>query len=709
VPSAPPAQLSNGNLQVLGRFIATVDGTTGQIDIREAAADGSAARTASLSTIAENSTNGVVAWSPAGATGCTVGSSSDLCGPVAITNRTTTGRLRNVYAIITSSTYPIGNSDPANTGLDSTLTGSNTISYGHLSPSNVPAAGTQPATSGSVGFRGVRSWRFVGASGHSFSFAFHVVGQTDSSACSVSGTDALGTSPTTDQDCDGVPGVDRRRAIFVDYARGNDSLSTTTAQCDETSYYQGIQIRGTVNNPFKTIAGAQACLNKNRGGSSPTGATLDTIIVAGRGTHTEASSVNLGTTLVALAGGYNGDAGFDRPATAVASPIAVSNVVGLSRSNVASATLVYQLQVTAANGVVAGSGASQTAQSSYGARVLNSSGTLTLNNVTLTAGTGATGPSGTNGTAGSGICSTGGSGGVGDVTSDPSAAGSAGSGGAPGGNGQPADTSACTTTFSPVNLSADANGGTGSDGSPGVSGGSGAAPAATLTLAGFQSSFLSSATLAYVSYSSTNSNACGGAGNMTGVTAGSSGGGGAAGGFFCDTGGTVFAGGNGGSGGGGGCAGASAGTGGKGGGASIALVSVSSSIAFAGSTTLATGGGGAGGSGGSGGAGASGASGSAGTTVTSSDTSSSTGGTGGTGGIGGSGGNGAGGNGGPSLCVLYSGTTVPNAGYTCSAGAHGAAGNGGTAPGAASTPGYSWANYGSSGLGRHINYATLAP
>jgi hypothetical protein len=439
-----------------------------------------------------------------------------------------------------------------------------------------------------------------------------------------------------DTNCDGIDG-DAAGAVFVS-TRGNDGNP------------------GTMASPKRSISAAVTAARA----STPVRAVYVAI-----GTYDDTVALAPG---VSVYGNFDDTAGWARNATGVT--LVRGGPVAFAARDVNVATEVQLIQVQAAD--ASGAGAS-----SYGVRVVNSTGPVLLRACAVTAGRAATGAPGagggrgTDGSVGGGAsgASAGGGGGSpcganggrgGDGVSgtrdgNGGATGTqvaSGGGGGAGGGGGGAGAGCCSSRA----------GARGNDGSAGGRGGDGEPGSAAAALGALRTD-----TGDYIPPV---------AGNGRGGTPGGGGGGGGAGGgdrsgcpFGCSDGTS----GGGGGGGGAGCGG-TGGTGGAGGGGSFAVVSVSSTVRLE-STRLVTSVGGAGGAGGPGGAGGNGQGGAGGA---GGSRTAGSGGTGGPGGSGGSGGGGAGGPGGPSICVFYVGAAPGVVGGSCSRGGAGGGAAGGS-------------------------------
>ena len=432
-----------------------------------------------------------------------------------------------------------------------------------------------------------------------------------------------------DTNCDGIDG-DASRAIFVS-TRGNDSNP------------------GTMAMPKRTLAAAIAMARM---------ATPVKSVYAALGTYGESVTLAPGVNLY---GGYNDEDGWSR-ASANSTEIDSPGTVGLSATNVLVATEVQLFSIHSQTATMPG-------ESSYGVRVLGSSGPVLLRGCSVTSSDGADGNDGADGTSGgsaSGSSSpcgaNGGGGGGGGGGNNAGGSGAAGAqapgGGAAGGGGNGGGGSSCTDSCRRNNGAA---GGTGLAGSNGINGVPGDATG-QVSMAGVYSPRASGR-------------------GSNGASGGGAGGGGGGGGTEVtrSCGGSIFSpcrsrsGGAGGSGGGGGCAG-TAGNGGTGGGGSFAVVSLASQVRLE-NCRLQTGTGGRGGRGGNGGTGGLGGTGTAG--GDSGCECTGIGGTGGNGGAGGAAGSGAGGPGGPTVCIAFAGDLPGQTSTTCTLGRAGTGGTGG--------------------------------
>ncbi len=636
------AESPESPLETLGGFEGSFDPETGEISIRalDAALDGAGSLHAKADTVTGVSASssgvpsggGVVAFSPSGATtvGCPGGGTR--CGPVRLVNRTAANTLlRNAYAVVTelSSGWSLANADTKRafgvSGAPASPVGY--FYYEHLLASDRPTAATTPAD-GKVGFRGDRTWSFKKTSpsaSDAFTFRFHVYARSVVCVPTVTEEIAGDTTyaPTVDRDCDGVPGVSRNRALFVDPVNGNDATAD-----------------GTILRPFATPTAAAAQASETR----------DTLVI-GAGTYgSTAKWLDLSTAPIRnVIGAFDASNGFadrrlngsapDRASTTLTFATGTTGApdgFALYRAGATAPLYVEGLTLRATGGP---SGSAYAIFSSG-----SSAASLTLRDVALfaTGGAGPAAPAGATGARGSD-----------GLTRSPvdvpgpscSATGGEGSGGhgghggsnsrrdgGPGGAGTPGGGS-----VGPRGLSDSDWTYAGSSGGPGGNGGHGTAPSATIATAWFSSA-------GFVASQS------GGKG-----AAGKNGGGGGGGGY--DRGGSN----DGSSGGAGGCGGAG-GPGGPAGGGAFGVFGYATSgtvsVRFLGNVAVnaRAGSGGQGGVGGAGGGGGVGGS----NTAPRDGTNA-----GGKGGNGGNGGNGSGGNGGPAICAVIRGTT-PTVGSTFS-------------------------------------------
>ena len=487
------------------------------------------------------------------------------------------------------------------------------------------------------------------------------VAQT-SNGCECHITDPIDrpTLAMVDGNCDGIVG-NIANAILVDVVSGFDGNP------------------GTMASPMRTL---QAGINK----AAAAQPTKD--VYVSKGTYSEAVSLADG---VSIFGGYDASSNWKRAltnGTLIGSP----SPIGVAAMNLTKATEIQLFSVTSSNAT--GRSNSGDGLSSFGVRIVNSSGGVTVRGCTLTAGSGYSGALGSNGAPGSG----GGSG----TNASGSSPGSSGAG--------------CNG----------ANGGTGAGGvsglSPGGQGGSGTqVPGGGTAASGGGAGIVGdcSTTNSHDGHEAPTVSATGGQGNPganggpggvigafdglgnylpptggDGITVGSPGGGGGGGGSgggsahskgpypFCDDCGRAVSSGGGGGGGGGGCGG-QPGHGGRGGGGSFGLVALSSMVTIDGNK-VATGNGGNGGAGGNGGGaggGGGGGTGAGGQSDSGGGCSTRNGGAGASGtagGPGGQGGGGAGGTGGASVCIAYKGTSPTTTANQCITGGFGTGGQGGT-------------------------------
>jgi len=484
-------------------------------------------------------------------------------------------------------------------------------------------------------------------------------GQT-SDGCECKITDAVdkpGYPTFVDGNCDGIIG-NASAAIFVDTVSGNDSNA------------------GTMASPKKTV---QAGIN------AAAAATPVKDVYVSLGTYAEAVVLADG---VSVYGGYDAAHGWSRALANVTLIDSTTNV-GVLAQGLQKASEVQLMSITSANAAVTSITGDGT--SSYGMRVVNSPGGVTVRGCNITAGKGAAASQvPRNGSDGQGG---GGGGNANGTSSGPrgdsaclayGGAGGAGvSGTTPGHQGDPGTQVA--------------NGGTAGQGGPGgaagscggVSSGDGSAPQTNPTSGGKgdpRSNGNAGASFGGLDSSGAYVPPVGGDGLTDGIPGGGGGGGGSGGGsahgtsLFC-TDCTSINGGAGGGGGGGGCGG-KAGKGGRGGGGSFAIAMVGSTVRVDASkmTTARGGDGGPGGNGGNGGGGGQPGSGAGGQSDSShcSSRSGGNGGAGATGGPGGHGGGGAGGTAGPSVCIVYKGTSPTTTSTQCSSAGPGNPGPGGT-------------------------------
>jgi hypothetical protein len=458
-----------------------------------------------------------------------------------------------------------------------------------------------------------------------------------------------------DSNCDGIDGS-VQGAVFVDTLSGNDANP------------------GTLAAPKKTIqagiAAAAAAMPVKQ-------------VYVSKGTYAEAVMLSNG---VSVYGGYDAASNWARSSSNIMN-IVSPTTVGVSAENLSQPTEIQLLRIQSA--AASGMAVNGDGQSSYGVRIVNSPGSVTVRACTIVTGAGSDGASGTTGStgtaggnggnasgttaggAGTSACgATGGAGGPGVGCTGPGISGGNGTQAPGGGSSAPGGAGGASGSCS---LTSTSNGGpappVGSSGGPGAPGTNGGAGADFGTM-NVQGNYLPPP----------------GSNGGAGTPGGGGGGGGSGGGtahatnFFC-TNCTCISSGGGGGGGGGGCGGAGAG-GGRGGGGSFAVAIVASNVTVE-ATSMFTGpggGGGLGGDGGLGGGAGGGGNGAPGQTDSNS-CSSRSGGFGASGssaGSGGQGGGGAGGTGGPSVCVVYRGAAPMMTATQCTLGGGGLGGAGGT-------------------------------
>ncbi|MBI5478017.1 MAG: hypothetical protein HY906_04130 [Deltaproteobacteria bacterium] len=461
-----------------------------------------------------------------------------------------------------------------------------------------------------------------------------------------------------DANCDGIDGTITKSIFVAPPPLGSDINA------------------GTMTAPVATIA---------KGIQLATAQKLDVLVALG--TYSESVTLVAG---VSLYGGYDAADSWKRARhTTGTGTIIQGDTTAVLGQNLAQETHVELIEVRSKKPTTTGA-------SSYGVRIISSTGPVIISDCIVAAADGADSASGAAGSTGSGGSSGGNASGTTRGTGGASPCGATGGYGGSsvngrttgahgdpgtqvsgGGTGGPAGSGggpgACSLTDStdgdpapPVgeSLASAGAGDPGANGNPGASFGA------------FDGSGL---------YSSPS----GGDGQSGGHPGGGGGGGGAGGGTshgtsgfptFCLDCDNDVSSGAGGGGGGGGCGGGS-GHGGGGGGGSFAVVVVNS-VATVDRCTLLSGVGGSGGAGGNGGLGGSGAgSGSGAGAVCEGGCSNRCGGAGhagGQGGEGGRGGGGAGGSGGASVCVVHVGTAPTTSGNTCANGGGGNGGAGGT-------------------------------
>ena len=462
-----------------------------------------------------------------------------------------------------------------------------------------------------------------------------------------------------DTNCDGIDG-NEAQSIFVDTASGNDANP------------------GTKASPKKTI----------NAGSSAASSLGKVAVLVSRGTYLESVVLRSG---ISVYGGYDAAQNWRRALADVA-VVSSPSAIGARGDSINTAIEVQLMAFNASSAT--GFNILDDGNSSYGMLLTNSSATVTLRRVSVSAGNGYVGNDGANGAAGPG-------GGRGGDASGVNRGGQGGSAcGAPGGFGGQGVSG--TNAGNPGTAGTQAlNGGAGglpgqggpggdcstfSSGDPGPApnvtsvpgtggqGASGALPAALGTL---------NATIYFVPNP-------GGSG-LSGWAGGGGGGGGSGGGtahgsgFPCLNCSGVASGGGGG-GGGGGCGG-QGGIGGRGGGGSFAIAALQARVVLdqCSLTSAAGGRGGNGGAGGNGGLGGDPGNYAAGETQTScTDRTGGHGAAGAAGAPGGRGGGGSGGPGGPSACVLYKGLAPTLTTTDCTNGSPSQGGNGG--PGGSAGP-----------------------
>jgi hypothetical protein len=459
----------------------------------------------------------------------------------------------------------------------------------------------------------------------------------------------------TDANCDGIDG-DIAKSIFVAPPPTGDDTHD-----------------GSMASPVATIAKGIQLATPNK---------LDVLIAIG----TYAESVTL-VAGVSLYGGYDAADSWKRARHASgAGTIIQGSTTAVLGQSIAEETHVELVEIHSTKATTAG-------DSSYGVRIVSSTGPVVISDCIVVAAdgvdgaAGGAGSTGSNGSAGNSASGTtrGGSGGspcganggngangvsgvtpgaTGDTGTQVTGGGTGGPGGSGGGQGS------CSTTASSDGSPATPVGLPLSPGNPGDPGSNGNPGAAFGTLNG---------TGLYLPVAGGDGQSSGGAGGGGG--GGGSGGGSAHGSNLICTNCSSVSSGAGGGGGGGGCGGA-VGHGGGGGGSSLAIVVVNSVVTVD-RCSLASGNGGKGGKGGDGGAGGSGAGGGGGAGQQCSSNSCSTrcggaGHAGGTGGNGGKGGGGTGGSGGASVCVVYTGSAPTTTSNACTNGGGGTGGTGGT-------------------------------
>jgi hypothetical protein len=475
------------------------------------------------------------------------------------------------------------------------------------------------------------------------------VGATGWGACTAPSTTDLPDDGFVDSNCDGIDG-DLENAIFVDAVSGNDG-NAGSISAPVASINQGIALA-------KTKSLVQVLVSKGSYGP----VTL--------------------SSGIGIYGGYDAGNKWQRANTNVA--VIGGGVPAVDANFITKETHVELFTIS-------GTQQGWYGGSSYGVRVMNSSGPVVLRTSTITASDGQPGYGGANGSHGegsdynnyglnysgmpgntnsdgSGNYGRGGDGGHSHCGSNGGSGGQASNGGNGGTSGAGAGPQAgnaggvgggpvCNSSPISCDCGHSSNPGGGNAGPSGGAGGNGLAAANSGTLS----------TSDYVP-------ASGGSGsNGVNGTGGSGGGagGGSTGSWPCDT----DEGGGGGGGGAGGCGG-TYGVGGSGGGASFAVLSISSTITID-KCVLSSGNGGAGGKGGNGGAGGQGGSYGGYGGGTSDDGDGQPGANGGSGGAGGPGGSGAGGSGGPSASIAGFNSNVAQTRSTLNHGSGGALGPGG--------------------------------
>lgn len=574
-------------------------------------------------------------------TGCP--GSGTLCGTLALENLEPKLR-RNVFAVVTHMSpgwNPEGD-DPRGLALPGAIA---YVDYEHV------PAGSKAAA---------RTWSFRGGVG-----SFQAIVQLYSSdvECTKTGVEDPRAAPDVDADCDGVPGVSRASALFVDPTFGDDGAGD-----------------GSIRAPFKTVHRAAASVDATHGTLVLAAGTHDGALASPPNHRLDVSKVH------AILGGYDGARGFAERSLAdtivVQPPDPTSrDAHGLVRADGAVDLFLQRLVVRAVGGDAT---ESSPAGSAYALDLRAGAGTVTLDGVAVVAigGRGLPGKAGAPGVAGApgapggatgpgtggagkacplgGTSGRGGDGGAGGALAgdETTGAGANGQDGgdavptvpkplAPGGSGAGASDTCVAPFGSRVGQTAPA---TGWD-AKGANG-----PNATLSgKADLQLAWFSGDR--YVIDGASQNGFAAGHGTPGGGGAGGGGGG------ACET----ARGGNAGGGGAGGCGG-QGGLGGTAGGGAFAIWSLSTSVVFTGSVTLSATGG-AGGAGGAPGPGGLGGVGGAGESIVERD-----GGAGSRGAPGGAGGVASGANGGPAACVAQkTGGPVPTAGFSCTA-AGGAAG-----------------------------------
>jgi hypothetical protein len=587
----------------------------------------------------------VTAEGDARTTGCEGGGT--ICATVRIENRSTKLRINVIAVVVDVATgFSFASSDGKRA--PGVPDGVARFDYEHLLAQGMPSADAVPPT---IGLRADRTFSMKGPDAD-FRAVFDLYAADVS--CAPTGAEDPLASPDVDADCDGVPGISRAHALFVDPARGDDANE------------------GSIRAPLRSAIAAARRVDAEHSGIALASALFDGSLAPTPNDRLDLANVR------ALLGGYDGAGGFAaRTATSTLTFPTTTAREGFGLVMEASGAALVQRVVIDAKG--GGAEGGDGPGSAYALR-LTGDGKITLDRCELraTGGAGRDGAAGENGAKGtpggpattaavgaggaSIACAYGGSSGAGGAGGLGGAAGA--SDGADGANGTDASPSAAAplATGGAGTMHVDvcdgasgaANGGpapmSGYDGRGAVGGSGALAGPATLDATWFSDGRL-------VPPSSQN----GGAAKHG--AAGAGGGGGGGGGACPDA-----AGGHGGGGGGGGCGGQGGGGGGGGGGA-FAIFATSGSIVFGTDVKLvavggAGGRGGAAGLGGEGGAGGSGLA-----------TPNRRGGDGSAGSKGGDGGLGAGGNGGPAVCIVRQGSMPESSGYTCTTtgGARGAA------------------------------------
>ncbi|MBX3192568.1 MAG: hypothetical protein KF819_36625, partial [Labilithrix sp.] len=169
-----------------------------------------------------------------------------------------------------------------------------------------------------------------------------------------------------DSNCDGIDG-DVTKAIFVDAVAGSDGNA------------------GTMAAPKQTVAAGIIAANA---------AVPKKDVYISKGTYGEMLNVPSG---VSLFGGYDAAAGWSRASTNTTTLASPTNV-GLVIANITVPTEVQLLKITSQSTAVVG--ANNDGMSSYGIRVSNSSGGVTIRGCDITAGSGAAAGVGAKGSTG---------------------------------------------------------------------------------------------------------------------------------------------------------------------------------------------------------------------------------------------------------------------------------------------------------------------